>query len=365
MRQSTDLPGATELHNLLTSIRQEFCIPAHVLEALNERAIGATNMPKSVADLKNPAFIVPRHTLINIINEQLIPEMAKQAGKRLIKFYADISGIDSAGNEYILPLSLLQAARERPRTAKEYILPHYLIYEGQELCFVHGNINLDLDWVTNSSCTLRTLVFDAREPDDPGTGDYWELKYTPLSLIVETESSTGKQVVADLPLGCFSVPINTESGMLKIPAHLRGPPGSTTQMYIRRRGFHVIPVAAATSYFFQGNTVPPPHEVVIDLRIPLVGGIHPAVPYVSASRPKSLDQLYLLHPLWTNEAEKAGYLHQAAKVYTYDADTKAIMEYLEIQTAETKKIYPDSQLHYTTASDPWRCATCQQDLRRL
>ena len=367
MRQSEELPGAKELHDLLTDVRKNYCIPVEVLEKLNRRAIGAKGMPKSVAQLQDPVFIAPRHTLINIINEYMLPEMAKRAGKRLIKFYANIKGVDKTGREYDLPNNLQQAARERPREGKDHILPCYYLFEGMELCFVHGNLNMDLDWITNSSCKLRTVVFDQREPPDPGGGDYWELEYIPHALVVETESSSQAEEIAEkVPHGCFPVLQSTESGPLKIPTHLRGnAAGAASEMYIRRRGFHVIPVVAATSYFEQGNTEIPPREVVLDLRIPLTGGISPAVPYVSTSRPKTLEQIYLLHALWTTEAEKQAYLQKAAEVYKYDADTIAVMQFLAEQTEKTKAVYPDSMLHYTTAAEPHVCAACGKNLREL
>ena len=352
------------MHDLLSSIRRECCISASVIEQLNNRAIGAPNMPQKVTDLKEPIFIVPRHTLINIINEELLPVKAKRAGKRLVKFYADIKGVDSDGREYSLPDGLLQAARDRSRLGKEAILPCYSVYEGQELCFVHGNINLDLGWTTNSSCTVRTIVFDKREPPDPGTGDCWELQYTPLALVVETDASRAhSNVVEGLPPGCFPVQLSMESGPLDIPPYLQGAGNSTSQIYIRRRGFHLIPIEATTSYFVQGNTFPLPKQVVVDLRIPRYGSINPAVPYVCFSRPKSLTQLYLLHPLWTNEKEKEQYLKKAARVYKYDPDTVAVMQHMADLTAKTKEAYPDSRLHYTTAEKPHICATCRADLR--
>lgn len=367
MRQSADTPGATELHELLAEIRESFGIPQPVLEKLNARAIGEPGMPKSMADMQEPTIIAPRHTLLNIINEHMIPRLAVHAGQRLIKFYATIRGVDSTGGEHALPEGLLSAARERPRLGTEHILPQYAFFQGQELCFVHGNRNLAAGWATNSSCKLRTVVFDQREPPDPGTGEYWQLQYMPLALIVEpmdahplvAESQMGK----DLPLGCLAVLPSTESSPLAIPMNMRGPAGSGTELYVRRKGFHVVPVAAATSYFNQGNTVPKPKPVVSDLRIPMDGGVSPAAPYVCLSRAQSLEQVYLLHPLWNTDAEKSWFLRKAAGCYKYDQDTVAAMKYLATLTEETRTKHPDQDLHYTTAANPWVCATCGKDLR--
>lgn len=367
MRQSADTPGATELHQLLAEIRQSYGISQSVLEQLNTRAIGAPGMPKSMADMQEPTIIAPRHTLLNIINDHMTPRLAVHAGQRLIKFYATIRGVDSTGGEHDLPEGLLSAARERPRLGNEHILPQYALFQGQELCFVHGNRNLAAGWATNACCKVRTVVFDRREPPDPDTGDYWQLQYMPLALIVEPMDAhplaAESQMGMGLPLGCFAVLPSTKSGPLAIPVHMRGPAGSGTALYVRRRGFHVVPVAAATSYYNQGNTVPRPKPVISDLRIPVGGSISPAAPYVCLSRAQSLEQVYLLHPLWHSEAEKSAFLNRAAGCYKYDQDTIATMKYLAELTEETKAKHPDQDLHYTTAANPWECAACGKDLR--
>ena len=369
MRQSKDVPGATELHDLLTEIRDSSDgIKPETLEKLNARAIGAPGMPKTLANLDHPIIIAQRHTVINIINKEMIPARAKEAGKRLIKFYPEIKGVDSNGGEYPLPEGLLKAARDRPRLGTDYILPCYMIYEGQELCFVNGNKKMELGWVTNSSCKLISIVFDSREPEDPEDGDCWELEHPPHSLIVQPldidEEIQQMQICPGLPEGCIPVTTSMESGPLQIPVHLRGAsPDAPTQIYIRRRGFHVIPVEAVTPYYMQGNTTSPPQPVVPDLRIPTYGNTSLASLYVQLSRAKSIRQVYLLHPLWTNETEKREFLRKASVAYRIDPDTLAVLQHLATLTAETKERYPDDLLHYTTAADPWRCANCKLDLR--
>ena len=78
MRQDDDIPGAKELHTLLQSIRQ--CgMSEEIFEHLNSRAINnkLQDIPNHGFDLVNPAFIVLRHTLIDIINKENVPFKAK------------------------------------------------------------------------------------------------------------------------------------------------------------------------------------------------------------------------------------------------------------------------------------------------
>ena len=50
-----------------------------IFEQLNLRAIynKLQDIPNRVFDLVNPAFIFPRHTLINIVNREIVPFKAK------------------------------------------------------------------------------------------------------------------------------------------------------------------------------------------------------------------------------------------------------------------------------------------------
>ena len=86
MRQSDETEGADELHLMLKKIRDDFGLNEQTLEELNARAIGngKTGVPISLADMKDPVIIVPRHTIINVINEHMVPRMAADAGKRLL-----------------------------------------------------------------------------------------------------------------------------------------------------------------------------------------------------------------------------------------------------------------------------------------
>jgi hypothetical protein len=114
MRQDYDIPGAKELHTLLQSIRHNE-MTKEFFEQLNSRTINdkLQDIPNRVFDLVNPAFIVPRHTLIDIINREIVSFKAKLFSKRLVLFYADITtqDNDNVGHEFNL-------ARKRPKKGK-------------------------------------------------------------------------------------------------------------------------------------------------------------------------------------------------------------------------------------------------------
>ena len=116
MRQNSNIPGATKLHDVLSEIRSNNGVTKSVLEQFNSRAIGMPGMPQSLADLDNPCFVVPRHSLIDIINREMIPALAAKAQTRLIRFYAEIVTLDNEDMDYDLPPTILDLARKRPRT---------------------------------------------------------------------------------------------------------------------------------------------------------------------------------------------------------------------------------------------------------
>ncbi len=115
MRQDDDISSAKELHTLLQGIRQHG-ITQEIFEQLNSRAINnkQQDIPNHVHNLVNPAFIIPRHTLVDIINREIVPFKAKRLNKRLILFYADITTQDNDNVGHELPFQILNLARKRP-----------------------------------------------------------------------------------------------------------------------------------------------------------------------------------------------------------------------------------------------------------
>ena len=116
MRQDDDILGAKELHTLLQCIRQHG-ITEEIFEQLNSRAINnkQQDIPNDVYNLVNPAFIVPRHTLIDIINREIVTFEAKLLNKRLVLLYADMTTQDNDNVGHELPFQILTLARKRPK----------------------------------------------------------------------------------------------------------------------------------------------------------------------------------------------------------------------------------------------------------
>ena len=90
---------------------------------MNSRAINnkLQDIPNHVFFLVNPAFVVPRHTLIDIINIEIVPFKAKLLNKRLVLFYVDITTQDNDNVGHELPSQKLNLARKRPKKANNSV----------------------------------------------------------------------------------------------------------------------------------------------------------------------------------------------------------------------------------------------------
>jgi hypothetical protein len=117
MRQYDNIPGAKELHPLLQSIKQCGMTYEIIFEHLNSRAIHIKlqDITNHVFDLVNPTFIIPRHTLIDIIVREIAPFKAILLNTRLVLFYADITTQDNDNVGHELPSQILNLARNRPK----------------------------------------------------------------------------------------------------------------------------------------------------------------------------------------------------------------------------------------------------------
>jgi len=66
----------------------------------------------------NPKFIVLRHTLIDIINREIVPFKAELLNKRLVLFYVDITTQDNDNVGHELSSQILNLAKKRPKKGK-------------------------------------------------------------------------------------------------------------------------------------------------------------------------------------------------------------------------------------------------------
>ena len=236
-----------------------------------------------------------------------------------------------------------------------------------ELVFKRGNDNVDLGWASNNSCLLEEIILDERELDDPGSGDAWELQYPPVGLVVRPmyidPREIGK-VSDDLEPGTFVVGRKHELEQLDIPTAMRAasglPPQAPKTVKLRREGFKLVPGVAVTDYFSQGQTFRG-HAVVLDLRIPPDGRVSLSGVYVMLSRATTLEDIYLLHPLWPagDDAAKAAFIARAQQTLRFDDDIVSAETALRAKHDVTVDMYKDAELHYIDKSvDPERCAHC-------
>lgn len=239
-----------------------------------------------------------------------------------------------------------------------------------ELVFKSGNENVELGWASNNSCRLVEIILDEREPDDPGTGEMWELQYMPAGFIVEPVGIDRHEVGTvsdDLADGTFFVGPKHELERLEIPVGLASraglPPQHSKKVKIRRDGFKLMPAVAATDFFAQGQTFRG-SAVIIDMRIPPDGKVSLSSIYVMLSRATTLDDIYLLHPLWIDgdEEAKKKFLESAKSKFKFDLDAIAAEKHLRERHESTVASYKDVPLHYVDykSGPPYKCSLCQE-----
>ena len=82
--------------------------------------------------------------------------------------------------------------------------------------------------------------------------------------------------------------------------------------------------------------------------------------YVMLSRAKSMNQIYLLHPLWTNPRERTAFLTKSRERFQYDNNTRNANAFLERLSAATERLHTELQnvCHMHPSRDPDHCAGC-------
>ena len=133
---------------------------------------------------------------------------------------------------------------------------------------------------------------------------------------------------------------------------------------VLRTGFKLVPGVAVKDFFAQGQTFKGHLPVVIDLRMPPNGKVSMSGFYVMLSRATTLDDVYLLHPLWPHgdEAAKDAFVALAQTQYRFDDDMKAEKVRLRQKHEATLERYKHVKLHYVDRSvSPHNCATCGLD----
>jgi hypothetical protein len=116
----------------------------------------------------------------------------------------------------------------------------YVMYEGIQLTFRTGNVNLDLGWTTNGNCILRSLILDEREHDDTGIGDVRQLNFKPIGLIVSPPDINIYDygpICEGIPNNCYFVTSKYETRILDLLVYLKLPSNIPKILDIRRHGF--------------------------------------------------------------------------------------------------------------------------------
>ena len=101
-------------------------------------------IPNHVFYLVNPSFIVPRNTLIDTINKQIVPFKATLLNNRLVLVYVDIRTQDTDNVGHELPFQILYLAKKRPKKVNNSLYIWFCIIK-----LIHRFIKHWILWIWN------------------------------------------------------------------------------------------------------------------------------------------------------------------------------------------------------------------------
>lgn len=190
--------------------------------------------------------------------------------------------------------------------------------------------------VKNNFCTGEQLILHPAEPDDDLSLPYRTLRFPPLAILVRPEHSNIKEQMSGIKPGCIPILPKSKTFSVTLPdAPTDGP-----QTYSVKRTSHPVGDGyAVTDYFVQGTSFK--QERWLLHMNPPSRGFSRATLLVMLTRYRSLDDIFLVCPLWPAvdmQAREAVItkFHEAVRV---DSDLLAEMKRLVQVDAATRAKY--------------------------
>lgn len=201
-----------------------------------------------------------------------------------------------------------------------------------------------LGWVNNAECVGHSVILHANEPPDTGKGDFHVLKYPPIAIMVSIEGRDLSGLFKDpVPPNCIPVfPKHSDTFVVdwsKTSINIklyedRNDLESANKFSVRRTGFPLEVALAFTDFFAQGQSFKgAPH--LLHLNIGKRESYKKANILVPVSRPATLSDLKLAHPLWSNDEERGRVIAKFATALKPCPDYLAEMERLRMLHEDT------------------------------
>eukprot|EP00198_Chlamydomonas_reinhardtii_P004324 XP_001693660.1 predicted protein [Chlamydomonas reinhardtii] len=271
------------------------------VETLNKRAWAR----------KFPRVVLQRNAPRHVINTRLMQRAAQLAGKRLVVWNAaHVRAREKGQQEQPAPLSALEelACLREDENRFGKLTPDTWYFEGAPFICTQAQ-GVEAGSCVNNLVRAVGLITDPREPPDTGRGTHWRLKYLPAAvLVVPVNTDTPHDILGDAfadlgTAGAFPVtPVTCKDAAKVEPVR-----GSGT-IRVRRRNLPLGDAFAVTDFFVQGASFGDRRWVVDLLPTPMPngGGIctSRACLFVVLTRYRSMDDVQLLRPLFTNSLER-------------------------------------------------------------
>jgi hypothetical protein len=288
-----------------TDTRLTRAIIAEILDKLNERVITSDMLGSFMAN-NPPKIIVLRNELRAPLNATLLLHKAKLAKQKIFVWRS----IDVLRSNSAKPTGQIKLALSRLPNNKTGHIPAFGFYfPGIKYRFVDSMFP-EIGRANNNTCTGRMIVLNPNEDvsriqaalDDVSVTRIY-LKYPPEAVMVQPDGVNryDPPTMASVPDKCIPMHCVTASFRVQLPKERHLP---SQCIGIKRTGLMLEATEVNTDYFSQGMSFEKDKPYLLHLTLPPKEKITKANILVPISRPRSLDQLHLLTPLWTTVTER-------------------------------------------------------------
>ena len=312
---------------------------ADIADTINGRAITSEALPDFLK--KAPKAMVLRHSVRPALTRLLVLHHAAASNSRAIAWRAtDVGHMPKGGAGKRLSSMVEQLVENVSDNDRPPAVQYF--YPGIPYRFLQSEYP-SIGWFHNGECIGHSLVLDEREPADPLTGEFWVLKYPPVSIMVRiVDRKLGKMCGDGVPEDCVPVMPKSSSPVtitLPFPVKLYHDAKDKTigsKVTIKRKDFGLDCALVFTDYYGQGQSFRGiPH--FLHLNVAKTQGYQKANLLVPLSRPSRLSDVVLVHPLWSpgDSAARDNIIGKIQRALTPDKDYVAEMDRLTTKHSTT------------------------------
>lgn len=313
---------------------------ADILDTLNSRVISSDALAEFMAS-NPPKIIVLRNDLRPPLNATLLLNQARLSKEKIFVW----KSIDVLAGSKARPNQQVRSALDRLPNNCTGLIPTFGFYfAGIQYRFVDSKFP-EVGRTNNNTCVGRNIVLDIRE--DPQriqtalndmTVSRIYLQYPPSAIMVEPDGQHqyDPPTMPGVPERCIPVHCTVSiQFIVQLPKEGHKP---IEKIKIKRTGIALEATEVNTDFFSQGMSFQPNKPYLLHLTLP-PGPFTKANLLVPISRPRSLDDLHLLTPLWRTAQERLKVIDRVFAAFKANEDMSAEYDRFAHLSEETERRY--------------------------